>query len=207
MKLAFTGSSGSGKTTLVHYVKESYNLKWLNGSSGDIKNEDQQTFLKARGMNVGNGHAEIIRAGHENPVVGVFNQDFILQARLDLIKSNDNFVTDRSPIDNIVYYIMQCGPYVTEKDTAEFIDKALQGLQELTHLIYIPAMLPQIEDNGSRIANTHYQSAVDAVFKMVLIKYMDQLAIGGPKLLVIDVVDLEERKKLVYNFLGTSNTI
>lgn len=201
MRVCFTGSSGSGKTTLVHYVQQEFELPWLNGSSGGLKDDVTIDRIESLGLKQGQGHREIIQSGHAHPTAAWENQKAILLGRNNLMNAHDRFVTDRSPIDNMVYATLQCGPYQHETDMNEFMDNALSAMARPTHLIYIPSMLPSIEDNGSRITNPMYQRAVDFVFKGMIEEIYDCGTPWLPKLLTLNVVDLEERKRIIVEFL------
>jgi len=153
MRIAFTGPSGSGKTTLVKYVTEKYGIPWLNGSSG--------------GLDQGRGHAAIIRSGHINPIAAGYNQRTILDGRAKLMWDNDNWVTDRSPIDNIVYMLLQCSMYEEERWCYKFVNDARMVLQRVTHLVWVRP-LNFVEDNKSRVANIYFQDMVDGIFAKVM---------------------------------------
>lgn len=201
MRIAFSGASGSGKTTLVRYVAEKYKLPHLNGSSGMMKSEQDKLSLQAMGIDQGKGHAAVIRSGHINPIAGMFNQETIMRSRIQLIKSMPEFVTDRSPIDSIVYYLMQCGPYAQEKDSEAFINEAWDGLRYITHLVHVKP-LSFVEDNNSRIPNVYYQRAVDAVFVQTLNQLIGMKERPGDLFIcTLGNYRLEQRVKKLDDFL------
>jgi hypothetical protein len=172
LRIAFAGSSGAGKTTMVNYLKEKYKLPWINGSSGQIKHEQDNFQLKLMGLDQGHGHAAVIRSGHQNPIAAGCNQQAILRGRIAAMRSAGlNFVTDRSPIDSIVYMLMQCSMYEGEVWCGEFIKEAKQALAMLTHIIWVRP-LDHVEDNGSRVPNIFFQQVVDGTFDMVISKLM-----------------------------------
>lgn len=200
MRVAFTGPSGSGKTTLVKHVEETYGLKWLNGSSGEIKTPEENQDLTERGLTVGRGHAKVIQSGHATPGVAWMNQEKIFEQRSKLLLTNDNFVTDRSPIDNLVYATIQCGPYLDTTTLQKFRDDCYGMLRRLTHVIYVPTMF-QVEDNGSRIPNYWYQKAMGAVFQMYIDSYWESDDV--PKILTITKQNLQARYTEIAEFLNT----
>lgn len=203
MKIAFAGPSGSGKTTLVKYIEEDFKLKWLNGSSGQLKTEQENKTLTELGLKVGGGHQQVIQSGHANPEAAWLNQDRILTNRANLFADNDNFVTDRSPIDVLVYATIQCGPYVDDHRLTDLVKDAFQACKHLTHIIYIPTMLYPIENNGSRITNYLYQKAMGKVFEMYL-EMMEQELISyeqRPQVIRITTADLAQRKRQIADYL------
>lgn len=198
MKIAFTGPSGSGKTTLVKWLSEEYKLPWLNGSSGEIKNVRDIGNLEEMGLVQGKGHKEVIVSGHNHPEAAIANQQRILERRTGMMTKQTDFVTDRSQIDNWVYYWMQCSMHVTDEDARVFRKKCEAGLGNLTHVIYIPTMISPIEDNGSRIASFHYQKMVSVIFDAA-IKFWD---FGNmTNLLMITEKDLDKRKQQIIEFI------
>jgi hypothetical protein len=201
MKVAFTGTSGSGKTTLVKWVEEEFGLTHLNGSAGTIA-QGRLAEIKDNYGYTGDGHLEVIKASAINPMFGLEFQNAVLQARYQSIAENDNFVTDRSPLDNLVYFATQVA--WNKFPTEEFINFEFTcklAMQELTHLIYIKPCQPngEVEDNNSRIPNRLYQDAIDAIFEKFLLRFSD--IEPSPNVLIIDFWDLKERKELIKEFL------
>lgn len=214
MKVAFSGSSGSGKTTLVTFVAEALGLRHISGSAGDVKTEEDKLILQENPYAYpGGGHSGVIRYSALNPEYGLKNQQLLLQRRMEIIQGihpvhgdhGGSFITDRSPADNVVYFISQVGyhPMVTDEITKEHIDRALDVWNELTHVIYVKAVQPsEVERNHSRIANKYYQKSIDALFEY-WIKYLNKRSTDGPAVMIIDYWDLAERKKAVLDFLNS----
>lgn len=203
-KVAFSGSSGSGKTTLVTFVAEKMALTHISGSAGDVKQEGDKMLLDAMFQYPGGGHVGVIKYSALNPEYGVMNQKLLQMRRQEIIVRNDNFVTDRSPADNLTYFINQVGyhPMVTDAITEEFISDCLKAWEELTHVIYVKAVQPsEVEKNGSRVSNRFYQKAVDVQFEL-WIKLLQEKSTDGPEVMIIDYWDLETRKENVLKFLS-----
>lgn len=214
MKIAFSGSSGSGKTTLVEFVAKSLNLRHISGSAGDVKTEADKMLLQENPYNYpGGGHSGVIRYSALNPEYGLINQQLLLQRRHEIIlgthpvhgEHGGNFVTDRSPADNIVYFISQVGyhPMVTDEVTEAHLQKAQKAWDDLTHVIYVKAVQPkEVERNHSRIANKYYQKSIDALFEYWIKNYLIPNSVDGPEVLIIDYWDLDQRKEEVLKFLS-----
>lgn len=209
-KIAFSGSSGSGKTTLVQFVSETLGIPHLSGSAGDLKTEQDKLILHEEHGYPGGGHSAVIKYSALNLEYGLLNQQLLQKRRHELIlgehptlKHGGTFVTDRSPADNLVYFILQVGyhPAVTDEVTEEHYKKCLDAWNELTHVIYVKAVQPrEIEKNHRRVDNKYFQKSVDALFQY-WIKDLMMESVDGPEVLIIDFWDLEERKKLVTKFL------
>ena len=205
-KVAFSGSSGSGKTTLVMFVAAALGLTHISGSAGDVKQEGDKMIIDEVFKYPGGGHAGVIRYSALNPEYGIQNQKFLQMRRAELIATNDNFVTDRSPIDNMTYFISQVGyhPMVTDAMCELFFQDVVKAFEGLTHVIYVKAVQPKelgVEVNGSRIANRWYQQSVDVQFEYWLNR-VQKACIDGPEVLVIDYWDLEQRKEEVLKFIS-----
>lgn len=200
-KIAFTGASGSGKTTLVKWVSKEWDIPHFSGSSGDLKIEsDKKYLLDKYGFNGEAGHANVIQESHKNPEFGYELQCMIQERRAELIRDHDNFVTDRSPLDNWVYFLLQSAPYQTEEVVEQFMVKCLNAMMELDYVIYIPSLIP-IENNGSRVANLHYQRAVDAIFDKYWLQFNVELEGSTVVMSKITSISLTTRKELVGKLL------
>lgn len=204
MKVAFSGSSGAGKTTLVTFATALFGLTHISGSAGDVKQEGDKMLLDEMFKYPGGGHHGVIAYSALNPTYGVMNQKLLQMRRRQLIMENDNFITDRSPADNMTYFINQVGyhPEVTDAVAKEFFEDCLAAWQELDLVIYVKAVQPvNVEFNGSRIANRWYQESVDVQFEY-WINRLQEASIDGPIVHIIDYWDLETRKKDVIELFG-----
>jgi len=203
-KIAFSGSSGSGKTTLVQWVAEQFNIPHISGSAGDVKQEGDKMLLDEMFQYPGGGHVGVIKYSALNPEYGLTNQKLLQMRRSEIIFTNDNFVTDRSPADNLTYMVNQTAyhPMVTDAITEDFAKDCLKAWEELTHVIYVKSVQPaEVEKNGSRVSNKWYQKSVDAQFEYWIKNYFMKNTLDGPKVLIIDFWDLELRKDTLKAFL------
>lgn len=205
MKIACSGSSGSGKTTLVTYIAENTGLTHISGSAGDVKQESDKSLVDDVLGYPGGGHHGVIAFSALNSTYGIMNQKLLQMRRQEIILQNDNFITDRSPADNMTYFINQCGyhPEVSDKMCKEFFDNCLEAWEALSHVIYVKAVQPQsVEINGSRIANKYYQQAIDVQFEYWISRLMKACTVG-PQVLIIDYWDLDKRKFNVMDFINS----
>lgn len=206
-KIAFSGTSGSGKTTMVKFVENQFNLNHISGSSGDLKTEaDRKHLLEKYGFAGSGGHADVIKASHANAAFGYELQEMIRVRRDELITNTDDFVTDRSPLDNFVFFLGQSALYQNNEVVNQFMDSCIETMAKLTHAIYVPALLDDIEDNGSRIPVYHYQKAVDAVFARYWQVFVHHAKVKNPSLHVYKVKqnDLAQRKAEIMDFISSN---
>jgi hypothetical protein len=200
MKIAMFGPSGGGKTTLTKIIPTLVPVTYIPGSVyTHLLSYNQKEELASKYGYIGTGHQAVINLSSINPAFGGDFQKFALMQRRKLIENNNNFVTDRSPIDNLTYFHLQCSHNQTEKATEDFIRYTQELYQELTHAIFVRTVNPQgIEDNDSRVANIHYQRMVDSVFEFLFKRYFQDLPV---KTLVLDTWDLQGRVKKLSSFL------
>lgn len=204
-KVAFSGSSGSGKTTLVTWLSEQIGLPHISGSAGDVKNEGDKLMLAEMMGYPGGGHAGVIRYSALNPEYGMTNQKLLQVRRSELIFNNEKFVTDRSPADNLTYFINQCcfHPMVSDAMVEAFAKDCQRAWDQLDKVIYVKAVQPsEVERNGSRIANSWYQKSIDVQFQL-WIDYFQKNSLEGPDVLILDFWDLEKRKEAILEFINS----
>lgn len=203
MKIALAGPSGTGKTTLANFIAETLDIPFIKGSAGLILTDEDKTFLKGLSGYSQNGHKEVI-ALSADPKFGYMFETLVLQRRFELIRGNTSFITDRSPIDNLTYFLLQASWGCSEPEVEKVIALNQESFRSLTHIIYIPLNNPHgIEDNNSRIANIYFQWMVDSLFKAVIPKYFTGPIPPHrrPKILELNTWDLNQRKQIVSSFL------
>lgn len=166
-RICLSGPSGTGKTTLAKALSEKTGIPYIPGSSfSQLLTGPQRDILKMMGY-TGSGHKEVIQLSNTNPMFGLTYQTFVLEQRSKLLSNTPEFITDRSPLDNWVYFLLQCAHLTEEKTVITFFNTVLQAFHHLDTLIYLPFNNPNgVEDNKSRVANTFYQRVVSSVFDL-----------------------------------------
>jgi len=203
MKIAFSGASGSGKSTLTNWVSKEFGIPHVSGSSGDLKIDSDKKYLFDKyGFNGSSGHLNVIQESHKNPEFGYELQCLIQERRSEMIRDHDHFVTDRSPLDNWVYFLLQSALYQTDEVVEEFMNRCISAMAGLDYAIYIPSVIP-IENNCSRVPILHYQRAVDCIFERYWLIFEMKLRSMGAKIVMSKVVsrDLSTRKEIVGKLL------
>lgn len=200
LKICLAGASGTGKTTIGNYIAEICDIPFLRGSSGLLLNSQDKVFLQEISNGEWHNHREVIQFS-SNPIFSYNYQALTLKRRTELILTNDRFITDRSPIDNLVYFLSQASFGLSEEECTKIIDLCLESYIECTHIIFIPVLNPTVEDNKSRIANLYYQKMIGGLFKYAIKEYFYNLN-AFVKVLEINTWDYEDRKKQVSHFLA-----
>jgi len=167
MKIILSGASGTGKTTLMQSLSSRLNVDILNIpttkylSKYQIKSQD-----------------DLVKKGIENPeIVAEFYHEMITE-RCSLIEYNDNFITDRSPLDSIQYYLLQ---HVYFNRNCEnliklLITKSIDILNENVYIIVLPIAEDFNQNNGIRTLNNgynkYYQISLLHLYDDLRIKYL-----------------------------------
>lgn len=206
LRVALTGASGVGKTTIANEIARIYGIPFMSSSMSDIVLD---TKLKPQ--------SELISNATQ------VNEVNLLSARAKMYAEHVNFVTDRSPIDSIAYYIHKLSTKVSISSIDVFRGMANKALENITHLIYIDydATMIQtwpIQDNGKRVKNSYFQWMMGMVIKGVLTEmysldyiYEDEggslwgmLRVGNrliPTLILMGDTDLKRRMNVIQSFI------
>lgn len=200
-RLACLGPSGTGKTTMAEFLEKQLEIPFIRNSAGMIiPEETQKRFMEMYGWSK-KGHAEVIKLSMITPEFGREYQLAILKARMEIIAKNDRVIMDRSLIDNVSYCIMQVALNSTQEWVEEFKDEAVKFFKgHMTHLLFFHPVARDVENNQSRIANIHYQRAVNAVFQDTYARYFQESAEYMEKL-SMNTWDLEAKRDIVYRWL------
>lgn len=204
--IGFSGPSGSGKTTLAKWLSQESGIQFVENSAGFILSEELKDQLRSKYGWRGNGHAEVIRLSNENPKFGIDFQVGLLKSRIELLTklkdSGNSFIVDRTMLDNIAYFLIQCGPHAGQEGTQVFINEAEKALSHLfTHLFLVKPNESWTEDNGSRVSNNQWQNLVvyptfESVFQKVPKPFRHR---------EINFWDLQARKQLVRDYILNDN--
>lgn len=187
-RIFITGTSGVGKTTLAKFISERFGLPYIPTSASMMWPKYGFT-----------SHADALQKCMANPEIGFLYQRDVLFNRLDRLISEKDFVTDRGPIDNLAYFLLQQA-YHNDANNWEFINacKQLHKLADKTIFLTLPDTAEgyTIEDNKKRITTIVYQRLVDSTMQMVVDEYFN-----GYNILYIKVWDMEYRKKITEDFI------
>lgn len=202
--IGFSGPSGSGKTTLAKWLSQETGIPFIENSAGLIISEEKREELRQKYGYDQKGHAEVIRLSNAIPKFGVEFQKALLQQRVELLTNLKNegksFIVDRTMIDNVAYFLMQCGPHVSSQETQEYIKQAELAFNELfTHIFLVKPNENWTEDNGSRVSNNYWQNlVVYPTFRAVTRSFnLDSNLANVEYFEELDIWELEYRKSIV----------
>jgi adenylate kinase family enzyme len=160
-KIYISGVSGTGKSTLAKHFAEVFKIPFVETSTKPLW---PKYGIKS--------HQELIQKATIDPVFGIDFQFELLEFREQMLKDHENFITDRSPIDNLVYFLGQNSAFATETQTEEYVIRCTKLLDQGSHCIFLK-FTPDIplENDGMRVVNRYYQIYSDNVFEHVLQMY------------------------------------
>lgn len=181
IRLALSGASGTGKTTLAEQVAEHYELPVCPVGSRSV----------ARSMGYENPY-DVDRAGRR----AEFQRRLILE-KAAWESQHDNFVTDRTVIDNMAYAMLHCIEAVDEQVLAD----VRHAVKRYTHVAYCPVdVFCNTAGDPARVSEMAYHYVYDAALFGLLVK-----TIRGPRLHVLNRADLDWRRRaLIMHVAGSA---
>lgn len=158
MIILFSGPSGSGKTTLCNHLQKVHNLNFISTSS--------KTLWSKHGITT---HSQIIQRSNVNPKWGIAFQWELLEYREHLYNTYGSFCSDRSPLDNAAYFLLQNAHWATQKETGDYIERCFALAEKATKIILLKGFeYGKVPDDGMRISNQYYQDVYDTIMNMVI---------------------------------------
>lgn len=170
-RIFICGPSGTGKTTLAKVLEEYYELgKFVSGSS--------KALWDKYGIKC---HRDIIERTVMDPKWGFDFQMELLDLRISLFEVNDdiNIISDRSLVDNVIYFTLQNSPFEVTLNCEAYFKKAFSSFRKGDWLIvrYYPAQVTGfdnfIENDGMRLTNPFYHIAYQSLLERELIGLME----------------------------------
>ena len=158
MRTVIVGPSGVGKTTLAKALAEKNRTPFISASAKNLF--DCYGFKD---------HKDIINCGISDPKKGLQFQIEIMQTRIGLFQKTENFISDRSPIDVWVYFLIQHSSQLSGAQCSymgELFDKGLRTFDKIIYLPYINEI--EIEVDDVRITNPYFQYMVNSVFDKLI---------------------------------------
>lgn len=197
MKIIISGPSGSGKTTLAEYISKRYMIPFVTTSA--------KTLWKKYDIK---SHKGLITKCTHDLDFGIKFQEELLNMRAEIDAKSMTYVSDRGPIDNMVYFLMQLSPYLDD----ETIENYMWRCRDLVHAmgfykqividIGSPEGLPEvIPHDGFRISSKYYQCMSNRIFRYIVEE--DWLSV--PSIVTISKWDWDTRVNIVDNLFKEEN--
>lgn len=179
IRLAFVGASGTGKTTLSEFVRATFDVPFNPVGSRSVAHA--MGFASPYDVDAAGKRAE-------------FQRRLVTEKRA-WENEHENFVTDRTTLDNLVYTMFHDVKAIDSWLYGEIVD----GLKRYTHIVYCPVeVFCNPGDDPQRVKDMTYHELYDVTVKALLDKHRPPRT----PLCVLASDDLNQRKVTVEKFLG-----
>lgn len=145
-KIAIIGTQSSGKTTLAKELSQKLKIPLIS--------EIARRFDRNKLSN-------------KSSVEYLSIQKQLLELQIEEELKYQSFISDRSTIDNLAYWIHNCSETINEIENMDYVRKALSNSNKYTHIFQlIPEFYPK--DDGFRETNIIYQLQIAEVINTIL---------------------------------------
>lgn len=115
-----------------------------------------------------------------------------IKEETSLILSNGNFISDRSTIDNLAYFLLKCKEVSIPEERKRYCEIAMYNTLHYSHLFHIPIEIP-LQPDGFRFQDKLFQSQInDKIIQLTELFEIDVITITG---------SLEERVSTVLEMI------
>lgn len=148
-KIAIIGSQGSGKSTIAKRLSKKLNIPLITEIA---RKYDRNELLKTTSERY-----KII-------------QKELLEQQIKIESQYKEFISDRSTLDNLSYWINNCANRASPHENNQYINNAIANSKNYSHLfLLIPEFYPQ--DDEFRSTDIIYQMRIDAIIQSTLHLY------------------------------------
>lgn len=198
IRCMFAGPSGIGKTTLAKFISEQYGIPFISGSYSDLVPSTRDI-----------SHEEMM----EKSSSVLYNEEHkLFFKRADTFGEcsamGENFVSDRSYLDNMAYFIYKLSAHIPKCETEAFEGLVKHAFgRDCTHLIFMNCNSNvldawEVEDNNKRILNPYFQWMISTIMKASLDRwYNSGKTFSNMKVLILESRDLVANQKAIKKFL------
>ena len=159
-RIMLAGPSGIGKTTIAKWISEKIGIEFISGSVSDLLPDTKDV-----------PHSEMLS---KDPTE-LYKEDYqILNLRNKLFRDKHEFVSDRSYLDSIAYFLYKQAENIPSCEIDHFISLAKQLLSSQCDLLIVLELHPYdlhewvTEDNDKRITNNYFQLMISSLMGMSL---------------------------------------
>jgi molybdopterin-guanine dinucleotide biosynthesis protein len=178
MRIAICGASGTGKTTLALGLADDLNL--------EVNPVGSRSVCAKMGFD---SPYDVDKAGKRREF-----QLKLLQEKYKWETKKREFITDRTPLDNLIYTMFHDVYGLDE----EYLKKIRMGMERYTHLIYCPVhTFCSLGKDPARVQEMTYHKLYDYTMQGVLANF------PRPAMLTLTKSTMEARRIACLDFLET----
>jgi len=148
LKITVIGSQSTGKTSLSRILSEELNLPFIAEVARNFKKEQLNPSYPS--------YLSI--------------QKEILRLQLQEESLYNSFVSDRSSLDNLAYYLYGCYDTASDLDNNSYISQSVNNALNYTHIFFLRPEF-KIKNDEFRDTNILYQYNIDNIIKCILQLY------------------------------------
>lgn len=178
-RVAFAGASGTGKTTLARWLEKKFSLPMNPVGSRSV----------AQDMG--------LASAYETDTTGrrVEFQTRLVESKVAWEAAHDEFVTDRTTLDNLVYSVMHGAAGVSD----QYFEAICKGLHRYEYIVYCPmAVFIDISDDPARVKDMTYHALYDATLWGLLHRFRPPEV----RLVTMPFAKLEHRKDFLRSLMA-----
>lgn len=189
-KIALCGGGGTGKSYLCNAYSKAVQTAYIPATTRAIAAE----FGFA-------SHAEVVKTGVMDPEKGIAYQTECSRRMAEVFKSTPekHFITDRSPLDFMAYYLLQNSFWATKEQTDNVIAITKDACKVFDVIILLPVNAFKVVGDGYRTTNEITHEIVEDMIRFSARKADVQL-VEMPR----SIVDINERINFVQSTLRTN---
>lgn len=157
MRIMLAGPSGIGKTTLANWISECYGIEFVSSSVSDLLTHTKDMT-----------HQDMLSRDPKE----LYKEDFqILNLRNKVFKDRESFVSDRSYLDSIGYFLYKQADRIPSCEMEHFISTAGMLLVRQCDLLIVLELVPEdvhnwvTEDNKKRVTSNYFQILITSCIR------------------------------------------
>lgn len=192
MKIGLTGPTSTGKTTTMNVIAEELKLDIHQITTRDIF--DKYGIIS---------QTETINTAFQFPEKYYNLYKDLIKGRHDLFETKNNLVTDRLPIDSLIYYKLQHLQFEpNSSDVIEEFDKLCKNTCESFDMIFVfPPVKQLCVSDGVRHVNFEFNK----LYHQVLVNAINEYGLYNVVYIPEDMVNLLSRVKFIKRVLEDAN--
>lgn len=192
MKIGLTGPTSTGKTTTMNIVAKDLNLDIHQITTRDIFDKYNIT-----------SQIETINTAHQFPEKYYNLYKDLIKGRHDLFINKSDLITDRLPIDSLIYYKLQHLQFEQNAEAviSEFNKLCLDTCKSFDMIFVFPPVRSLCVADGVRHVNFEFNK----LYYQVLLDAISEFQLYNVAFIPEDLVDINRRVKFIKQVLENAS--